>query len=197
MDATLCILAGGESRRMGQSKAELVVHGKPILAFLLERFRWTGPTMLVTAPSRRSPPGAELFDREVVDPVDGAGPLRGVLTGLENITTPIAMLTTVDMPNIGSQQLLWLCEQIRRDPSTRGLMCRRDGHVEPFPSVFRSSALEIVRAQFDAGERSVAALAQLPEFRAIDAPADWDERTWTNLNTRDDFARFVASLGAP
>ena len=40
MDATLCILAGGESRRMGRPKAELLVRGRPILTYLLERIDW-------------------------------------------------------------------------------------------------------------------------------------------------------------
>src|SRR5688572_12817975 len=100
MDATLCILAGGESRRMGRPKAELLVRGRPILAHVLQQLEWKGPTMLVTSPAHRSPSGCELFDREVVDPVAGQGPLRGVLTALQHVTTSIAIISTVDMPCI-------------------------------------------------------------------------------------------------
>jgi len=182
---------------MGQPKAELRVCDRPILAYLLDRFRWNGPTMLVTAPSRRSPSGTQLFDREVADPLDGAGPLRGVLSALENLTTSVAIIATVDMPGIGAAQLQWLQSQFNTAPDGIGVMCRRHDHVETFPSIYRAGALDLVSAAFTAGERSVVALSRLPGVRAIDAPADWDDRTWTNLNTPDDFATFVASLSAP
>lgn len=191
MDATLCILAGGEARRMGVAKADLLVRRQPILAYLLERFRWRGPTMLVTAPLRRSPAGCELFDHEVVDPVDGQGPLRGVLTALENLATSTAVIVTVDMPCIEARQLDWMVDQPGRTPL--GLMLRRQSHVEPFPSVFRAAALEVIRQRFESGERSVAALATLSGFVPIDAPADWNDSVWTNLNTPDDFAQFIGA----
>jgi molybdenum cofactor guanylyltransferase len=190
MDATLCILAGGEARRMGQPKAELVVRGQPILAHLLERFQWRGPTMLVTAPSRRSPAGAELFDREVVDPVDGEGPLRGVWTALENLATPLAIITTIDMPCLRPAHLHWLMQQL--DPASLGLMLRRGSRIEPFPSIYRDSARAVVRQRYECSERSVRALAKVGGFRAVDAPLDWDNSVWTNLNTPEDFARFIA-----
>src|SRR5690349_2857340 len=168
MDATLCILAGGESRRMGQPKAELRVRDQPILSYLLGRFRWSGPTMLVTAPSRRSPPGAELCDREVIDPIDGAGPLRGLLSALENLATPLVIITTLDMPGIDGTHLHWLRKEIDSQESTcLGLMCRRDDHIEPFPSIYRAGAIDVVRERFLAGERSVAEVSKLPRFRAV------------------------------
>ena len=40
--------------------------------------------MLVTAPGFERPPGFERFGREVVDPIAGIGPLRGVLTAIEH-----------------------------------------------------------------------------------------------------------------
>ncbi|MDB5911273.1 MAG: hypothetical protein JWP34_5390, partial [Massilia sp.] len=80
-DVTLAILAGGEGSRMGKAKGLLRVGpepGQPILGYLLNRLAWRGPTMLVTAPGRDHPPGWEQFDRELIDPEAGGGPLRGV-----------------------------------------------------------------------------------------------------------------------
>src|SRR3954470_4169097 len=111
-DATLCILAGGEARRMGRAKAELVIAGKPILVHLLDQIAWQGETMLVTAPGREHSPGCERFDREVVDPVAGEGPLRGVLTAMESLETECAILLSVDMPGIGARQLHWLLHSL-------------------------------------------------------------------------------------
>ena len=38
--------------------------------------------------------------------------MRGLLTALENISTPIVLVTSVDMPLIGGEQLLWLMKVI-------------------------------------------------------------------------------------
>src|SRR3954467_6767125 len=84
---TLVILAGGAGSRMGKPKGGLLIDDRPILEYLLDRFRWPGPTLLVTAPGREHPPGCQRFDLEAVDPVSDAGPLRGILTALENATT--------------------------------------------------------------------------------------------------------------
>src|SRR3954469_12653277 len=104
-DVTLAILAGGEGSRMGRPKGLLRVHGRPVLEYLLERFDWPGPTLLVTAPGRERPPACELFSCEVQDPVAGLGPLRGILTALESARTPLVVVTSVDMPGVGREQL--------------------------------------------------------------------------------------------
>lgn len=51
--------------------------------WLLTRFDWPGPTLLVTAPDTAPPPEADHFDRRAVDAVSGNGPLQGVLTAIE------------------------------------------------------------------------------------------------------------------
>ena len=78
--ATLVILAGGLGSRMGMPKAHLQVAGQPILSWMLKRIGWHGPTMLALTPAVSTAPGMELFDQCVVDPIDGLGPARGLLT---------------------------------------------------------------------------------------------------------------------
>src|SRR5438477_6824312 len=112
-DVTLAILAGGESSRMGRPKAHLQIRGKPILRWMLERLTWPGPTMLVVSPGHENPPGHELFTSQTCDPVAGHGPLRGVLTALENPSTPLLAILTVDMPQIEAMHLNWLIRSIQ------------------------------------------------------------------------------------
>jgi molybdopterin-guanine dinucleotide biosynthesis protein A len=189
---TLAILAGGEGARMGMPKGELRVGDEPILAYLLRQLAWEGPTMLVTAPGRERPPGRELFDREVVDPVVGQGPLRGVLTALENAGTPIVAVTTVDMPNVGGGDLRWLVARLEDAPNAVGLMLRRGAETEPFPGAYWTAAASAVRAQLDANRLSVRGLTGQAGFGTLPAPRDWDEReVWTNLNRPDDLAAFL------
>jgi hypothetical protein len=73
-----------------------------------------------------------------------------------------------------------------------GLLLRHGGQVEPFPSIFRASAIGVVRVRYDAGERSVRALATSGDVEVCEAPTDWDESVWRNLNTLSDFATFLS-----
>ena len=183
---TLAILAGGEGARMGRAKALLRANDAPIGDFLLDRFRWTGPTLLITAPGREAPPGAERFTRECVDAVPRQGPLRGVLTALENAPTPRVLVAAVDMPMIERRHL---DELIGRIGSSVVLMPARtiDGRrqVEPFPSIFHVDAIDTIRARLASDERSVARLCDGDErFAAIDV--NWEPTAWLNLNHPSD-----------
>ncbi len=206
---TLAILAGGEGSRMGMPKGELRVGGTPILRYLLERFRWAGPTLLVTAPGREHPPGWEAFTREVYDPIDGLGPLRGVLTALEHSIAEHVLVTPVDMPGLAGIQLRWVAsafaEERSRGHDVWGLMtCRQvaegaepgspisfERKIEPFPAVFHREAAPAIRARLAAGRGSVYALADEPGCLVVPAPGGWSESTWVNLNRHADLNAFL------
>jgi molybdopterin-guanine dinucleotide biosynthesis protein A len=183
---TLAILAGGEGSRMGHAKAEIRLGDRPILDVLLERFAWPGPTLLVTAPGREHPTGWRGFTREVTDPGAGQGPLRGVLTALEQASTPVVVFTGVDMPLVGRDQFAWLAERLSERPAALGLMLRRGAQIEPLPSAFRAGATGLVRRMLESGRRSLHGLLADPAIEAVEAPDAWDERTWTNLNSPAD-----------
>ena len=192
MTATLAILAGGAGSRMGRPKAELRVAGRPILGWLLDRLQWDGPTLLVTAPGRERPPGAERFGREVTDPAGGEGPMRGVLTALDAASTELVLVTTCDMPRVGTQHLAWLAGELAGRPPCPLAMIGRGGRPEPFPLAVRRSATASVREHFDRGARAVHSLTDLSGAIVLPAPDQWPADVWTNLNTPDDLAAFLA-----
>ena len=175
---------------MGVPKAQLTLRGQPILQYLLERWRWPGPKMLVTAPGRERPPGAELFTREVTDPVAGAGPLRGVITALEAATNPLLVVATCDMPGVGVEQFQWLIDRLRERDELLGVMSLRGETIEPFPLALRTSALMPIRQRYVAGDRSTRRLAETTAFAALPAPPHWAQSCWANLNAPADLDAF-------
>lgn len=191
---TLAVLAGGEGSRMGRPKGELMVNGLPILAHLLQGFAWPGPRLLVTAPGREKPPGWELFDREVADPVAGQGPLRGIMTALENVESEILLVATVDMPAIEHEHLAWIAGQLLEHPAATAVLLRRGtDDVEPFPCGLRREAIPHVRSHLAAGRRSVHGMLRESSVLLLSAPADWGSRMWSNLNYPADAAAFGAA----
>jgi molybdopterin-guanine dinucleotide biosynthesis protein A len=182
----LAVLAGGEGSRMGYPKAEICLGGRPILNLLLEQFAWPGPTLLVTAPGREHPTGWEAFTREVTDPVAGEGPLRGVLTALENSPVASVVMTAVDMPGVRQDQLRWVAAALLQSGGALGLMLRQAGMVQPLPSAFSVDAIPLLRESIAAGRRSLHGLSKGSRIIVLDAPAEWPPETWTNLNSPED-----------
>lgn len=178
---------------MGTPKAELLVRGQPILQFLLDRWRWPGPALLVTAPSREHPPGCELFSREVSDAIAGQGPLRGVVSALEAAgDAEIVLVTTCDMPLVTSEMLEFVAAKLADNTAALGLMSKRGDEIEPFPLAIRPAALPLLHQRLNDGQRSLHSLSQRSEFRLIEAPAHWPPAVWTNLNSPDDFRQFLS-----
>jgi molybdopterin-guanine dinucleotide biosynthesis protein A len=180
---------------MGVPKAKLRIGDRPILQYLLERFQWPGPTLLVTAPGLEQPAGAEGFDREVTDAVSGEGPLRGVLTALQQVRGTIVIFTTVDMPGLSRVQLEWMVEQLSARPAVIGLMGTRvvsgQEQIEPFPFASRVGAAEVIGGRLQQGRRSVQSLTELEAFAVCSTPANWPESAWANLNFPADFESFL------
>jgi len=189
---TLAVLAGGAGARMGVPKGELRILGRPILEHLLHRLAWAGPTLLVTAPGRERPPGWEGFTREVADPVPGLGPLRGVLTALETAPPGAALVASVDMPEVGPEQLALLVRAAADRPEAGGIMLRRPGGIEPFPCLLRTALRDEIRTRLDTGRASVVALAHDGLAHIVDAPTGWTGAVWTNLNRPADLAAYAA-----
>lgn len=197
-EATLAVLAGGAGRRMGRPKGLLSLDGQPIVERLFDRLAWTGPTILVTAPGRERPPGWRRFDREVVDPVDGQGPLRGLLTAMQAARTPEIVVVAMDMPGLTSAPLLWLIERLLHNPHAAAVMVERltirGPRVEPLPMALRTDqALPLVEGKLTAGELALSRLAEDPRVIVEQCPLDWPDLFWTNLNHPNDISAYLST----
>lgn len=191
---TLAILAGGEGSRMGVPKGLIRIGNQPILEFLLDRLKWPGPKALITAPGREHPPGWQKFDAEVVDPVAGLGPLRGVLTALEHATTEWVAVITVDMPGVRREQIEDLIECISVD--ALGAVFERlpeagGRFIEPFPLLVRTRAAGLLEERIGRGKLSVVGLIQEEDFSMRAARDEWKDDIWRNLNRPDDLQAFL------
>jgi molybdopterin-guanine dinucleotide biosynthesis protein A len=193
-DVTLAVLAGGASARMGRPKAHLQLDRRPILVRLLARLQWSGPTMLVTGPATGHPPGWNRFDLEVADPTTAAGPVRGLMTALENLRSPSMVVVPVDMPLLERSHLLWYAHNLHEHSESALIMATRADAtkqmLEPFPCALRASASNLVESLLLSGEPSMRDLAAQPASLTLPSPRDWPAETWTNLNEPGDLAQF-------
>ena len=116
-----------------------------------------------------------------MDRVPGQGPLRGILTALENSPTALVVVLPVDMPLVGPRHVDELIARIGKSLAlipARSLEDRRQ--VEPFPSIFHVGAADVIRARLARDERSVVRLTDEP--RVVTADVNWEPCAWLNLN---------------
>ncbi len=177
------VLAGGESRRMGQDKALLVRDGQSQLEYIATLLDAVTDRVFVS--TRRDQKDDGVRDRfvQIVDRYDGIGPVAGILSALEEHPEADWLVVACDLPNIDEATLRFLLEnRSHRRPFT-AFRSSYDELPEPLCALYRSGSGTIVRQFVDEGIicprkiliRSDTELLEQPNPAALD-----------NINTPDD-----------
>ena len=181
------LLAGGESRRMGQDKAGLVFRDEPLWRRQLRVLRDLGPEkVFVSARTESSwlPDDTELL----LDDPPSRGPLSGLKKAIEQMETSHLVVLAVDMPFVTREQLHDLCSLATQGCGVVPLIGAR---AEPLAAVYpKDSALDfatalasrdfslqaLVRKLESVGQvRMVHVLSQDEHlFRSLNSPAELD-----------------------
>jgi len=189
------VLAGGRSSRMGLDKASLILDGVTMLQRCIDRLApAVDEFVIVGAPDRPLP--SIVTDRPwriALDPIEGEGPLVGIAAGLEVAAGAVAAVVAVDMPFVEATLIGRLIERISE--VHRWVLPIAEHRPQPLCSVFAASALTVVRAHLDAGDRAPMALAaDLGAYRM--QPEEWqlldpEGRSFINVNTPEEFAALL------
>jgi len=133
-----CLLAGGQSLRMGRDKALVDFEGKPLIARLAERLSAVCDEVLVSA---RSPDAYAFFELPMIeDCFPGRGPLSGIHAALQACSRPWLFALACDMPFF-SEALLR--EQWRLGATGRWeVICpESEGGLEPLHGLYHKRIL--------------------------------------------------------
>ncbi len=170
------VLAGGESRRMGQDKALLRRDGKSQLQHVVELLESVSERVFVSA--RREQQGdaeRSRFDR-IVDRYNGIGPVAGILTALEEYPEVDWLVVACDLPNIDAGTLQYLLDHCSATQPFTAFRSSYDELPEPLCALYRSGSDAILRRFIDDGIvcprkiliRSDTCLLQQPDPAALD-----------------------------
>ncbi len=100
------LIAGGRSRRMGQDKAFLDWHGRPLWEHQLGKLRALAPARLLLS-CRSDQPFPRLPDVfPVSDEWPDSGPLGGVASCLRVCDAPLLVVLGIDLPLLPAQLLV-------------------------------------------------------------------------------------------
>jgi molybdenum cofactor guanylyltransferase len=187
--ATPIVLAGGAGTRLGGvNKALVEVGGRRVVDRLLAALRPLGGDIVLVNNdgSLAGIPGT----RVVPDAEPGAGPLMGLYSGLQAVTTPLAVAVACDLPFVSTDLL-------------RGLLALAEGYdavvpvlgeqPEPLHAVYRAACAPAIQNALAQGRKRVNSFFDDVRVRYVreDELRAWDPelRSFLNVNRPDDLAR--------
>ena len=147
-DCTALILAGGDSRRMGQDKAALVLDGKTLLQRVTATMQSIFPKVIVSVRQPRS--GVEL--PQVCDEHVSSGPLAGLIAGLVQADTPWVFAVACDMPFVTADVVTHLAALRNGHQAVVPVV---GGYNQPLAAFYAASALDVMRASLATGDKSL------------------------------------------
>jgi molybdopterin-guanine dinucleotide biosynthesis protein A len=189
MEASLLILAGGGSRRMGRPKAWLEVGDTYLLRYTAERLAPSFAEVLVAFAEpeqlEQPVPYRVVFDRKV-----SAGPLAGIESGLLATRHDVVFVLACDMPYVTTEVAQMAVAAAR---SCDAAIPRIDGRAEPVCGAYRTSALQTIRGALDVGRFRV---ADVTEFLDVTWLENLEPDQFRSLNTPADLERFHVEFSA-
>lgn len=198
-DIAAIILCGGESRRMGQSKAWLDFGPEKLLQRVVRLVsRVAVPIVVVAAPGQKLPklPGSI---RLVHDAVTGRGPMQGFLAGLAGLpgAVDLAYVTATDVPFLKPEWITRLAELI--DDNDLAIPYA-GGFYHPLAALYRPRAIRpVVEEQLKVDRLRTLDLIELVKTRVVTADElrDTDPMlaTLRNLNTPTDYQQALKDAG--
>lgn len=189
---SIAILAGGESRRMGQDKGMLPLLGIPLVErVILQVEGLSDMLMLVTNQQdeyRRFniPMCADMYPR--------MGPLGGLSTALNCATYDYVLLLSCDMPFISVPLLEYMFElSLGWDAVVPRL--GESKRAEPLRAVYSKSCIGPISSALNAGRRRMVSFFDSVKVRYIEMDEierfDPSAGTFFNINTPDDLAAAI------
>lgn len=187
MKASLLVLAGGESRRMGRPKAWLGVLDTYLLQYVARRLAPGFSDVMVSfaEPEQLEQP---VPYRVVFDRKRSAGPLAGIEAGLAAAREEVMFAVACDMPYV-TLDLAQAAVAAAR--SCDAAIPRVDGRPEPVCGAYRRTALPAIAAALDARLFKAADVAESLDVTWLEG---LDPAQFQSLNTPADLARFNAGF---
>jgi molybdopterin-guanine dinucleotide biosynthesis protein A len=188
------ILAGGQSRRMGTSKARLHVENKRVIEHLVGIVKPFSGQVVVVSNHEDESFLQQLFEKdsdiEVVkddDRVKGQGPLAGMYTGMTALQSDWYFIVACDMVNLNADYLQGLHEFYlsaclsganSSSPTVDAYVPVNDHKAHPLAGLYRNQS-RMIQSLLDQGKRRVVDLLQEITTYYIEE-LEW--KKWTNTS---------------
>jgi molybdopterin-guanine dinucleotide biosynthesis protein A len=203
---TLVINAGGQSTRMGTSKALLPVppYRKPLIAHIAARLALLAADRLVVVTNDAALPQLAQLPPDtnfVADAYPDTGTLGGIATGLRQVSG-WALVVACDLPLVSADLCAMLADLAGEQAEGRdrydAVVPVVDGYEQPLHALYHWRCLSAIEARLAAGQRRVISFmpdvrtlyVQEPQLRAVDPQL----HSFFNTNTPEEWAEALRLL---
>jgi len=186
---TICVQAGGESRRMGQDKALMHFLGRPLIQRVVERLAPIADEVIVTTnhPEDYRFLSLPLFP----DLKPGRGALGGLYTALSSATGESVAVVACDMP-FASIALIEAANRLLVEGEADVVIPDSGGGLEPMHAVYRrETCLPAIESAIAADKWRL--ISWFPQVKVLILQPDEVKRydptglAFWNLNTPEEF----------
>lgn len=182
------VLAGGLGRRMGGiDKGLQPLRGRPMIAWVLERFAPQVEQVMISA--NRHAQAYRRFGCPVVPDLIGdyAGPLAGLHAGLSATALPLLATAPCDSPGLPAGLVARLRERLEASGADLATVRTRD-QAHPVFCLCRRTVLPGLTAFLQGGGRKIDRWTATID--TVQVAFDDQIEAFGNINTPDDLARF-------
>lgn len=183
-EITGVILAGGQARRMqGKDKGLVLLNNKPMIEYVINILKPQVNNLLINANRNLDKYSAYGFDI-VSDQLSGYhGPLAGMASALDRVTTPLMLTAPCDSPFIAedlAERLMSALESEKADIS----VAHNGERIQPVFCLIKKELVSSMKDFLNKGERKIDKWFKQHSL----AIADFSDipKTFDNLNTIED-----------
>lgn len=182
------VLAGGESKRMGENKAFLKLDGRYLIELIIDKLcRLFTDVMVVTDMVREM----DFLPVRLVEDLYTEGEknaLRGIHAALAAASQPSCFILACDMPFL-SPALIKHMSSFAEDYDL--IVPRLEGHYQPLFSFYHKKCLPYIHGALEQEYYKISSIYEKLNIKVIDEIAvqiyDPKQLSFFNINSRDDF----------
>ena len=185
-DCTAVVLTGGDSRRMGQDKASLLLGERSLLQHVITIVQPLFSLVVISVRQQRS----DISLLQVCDDPTHRGPLAGLAAGLQSAKSPWVFAVACDMPFI-EQAVIERLAQFRA--GFQAVVPMVQGHPQPLLAFYSADCLsKVLECLKGDGKHSLRELLDTLQVRYVSEDellkVDVTLRSFVDLDTPEDVA---------
>lgn len=189
------ILAGGDSKRLGQPKALLDFCGYTIIEVMIENLSsfFQELTIITDRPDLYSGLNVRLKEDLIV--VQGKSPLRGIHAGLSSSNLPFQFISACDMPFLNLDLINYMYEFA---PDYDAVVPRIGSYFQPLHAFYSRNCVPVIERQLGKERFKITEFYKHLKVRYIEEGEilrfDPNQESFMNINTWSDYERALKKM---
>ncbi len=179
------IMAGGQSKRMGQNKAFLKLNGEFLIKLIISKIKNICQEVFIVVNEKEE--YMDLGLPVLQDEIPLLGPLGGLLTGLRNASYDTCLMVATDMPFINIPLLKEMADMIN---GYDVVIPKNERGLEPLHACYSKKCLPLIEKSIQSGQRRIISFFNQARVKTLKVEEwksfDQEGLFFFNINNKED-----------